>query len=32
VATLDVDAPEIFAKSTAFIRSHARQTTSTETP
>jgi len=32
VATLDVDAPEIFEKSTAFIRTHAQQTTSMETP
>lgn len=27
VATLDVDAPEIFAKSSAFFHAHARQTT-----
>jgi carboxylesterase len=32
VATLDVDAPEIFEKSSAFFRTHARQTTSLETP
>ncbi|MDQ0691636.1 carboxylesterase [Arthrobacter sp. W4I7] len=32
VATLDVDAPEIFTKSSAFFRAHARQTTSMETP
>jgi carboxylesterase len=32
VATLDVDAPEIFAKSSAFFSSHARQSTSLETP
>lgn len=32
VATLDVDAPEIFEKSSAFFRAHARQTSSLETP
>jgi carboxylesterase len=32
VATLDVDAPEIFGKSSAFFRTHSRQTTSMETP
>ncbi|VXB11413.1 Carboxylesterase [Arthrobacter sp. 9AX] len=32
VATLDVDAPEIFTKSSAFFRAHARQRTSMETP
>jgi carboxylesterase len=32
VATLDVDAPEIFEKSSAFFRTHAHQTTSMETP
>lgn len=32
VATLDVDAPEIFARSSAFVRAHARQTSTSETP
>jgi len=32
VATLDVDAPEIFARSSAFIRAHARLTSTSETP
>jgi carboxylesterase len=32
VATLDVDAPEIFMKSSAFFQTHARQSTSMETP
>jgi carboxylesterase len=32
VATLDVDAPEIFARSSAFIRAHSRQTSTSETP
>jgi len=32
VATLDVDAPEIFSKSSAFFHAHARQNTSVETP
>ena len=32
VATLDVDAPEIFARSSAFIRAHSRLTTPSETP
>jgi carboxylesterase len=31
VATLDVDAPEIFARSSAFFHAHARQSTSLET-
>jgi carboxylesterase len=32
VATLDVDAPEIFAKSSAFFYAHSSQNTSVETP
>ncbi|WP_411376139.1 alpha/beta hydrolase [Arthrobacter sp. MPF02] len=32
VATLDVDAPEIFARSSAFIRARARLTSTSETP
>ena len=32
VATLDVDAPEIFTKSSAFFYANARQNTSVETP
>jgi carboxylesterase len=32
VATLDVDAPEIFARSGAFFRAHARLTSTSETP
>ena len=32
VATLDVDAPEIFAKSSAFFHALARQNTALETP
>ncbi|MET1089087.1 MAG: alpha/beta fold hydrolase [Arthrobacter sp.] len=32
VATLDVDAPVIFTKSSAFFRAHSRQSTSMETP
>jgi len=32
VATLDVDAPEIFARSSAFFHANARQNTSVETP
>ncbi|SDT16703.1 carboxylesterase [Pseudarthrobacter equi] len=32
VATLDVDAPEIFARSSEFFRDHARQSSPSETP
>ncbi|KSU77433.1 carboxylesterase [Pseudarthrobacter enclensis] len=32
VATLDVDAPEIFARSSGFFRDHARHSSPSETP